>query len=248
MRVALRVNGWVSAVLSMVVAGCGAQSQVPPFAVIDSAGIQIVETTTPLWSSGASWTVSDTPVLVIGEVEGRVHEVFAGVTGVVRMSDGRIAVADRGSSEIRFFHPEPAPEGLVWPLSAIGPRRILLGAGRPFGGQLTPGVHMDTATFMIADLDGEVEARLLREIPFPETFPPFADLVLDSEGYLWAQKYRGPGERSTRWMIVDPDGRWLGTVEGPDAFRLHRAGSDYLLGVHADELGVEQVRMYRLSR
>jgi hypothetical protein len=257
----------------------------------------------------------------------------------------RFSIFDSTGEFVRVFQPEQTAEGLVWPLANIGQGRILLGTGQPFGGQLTTGVHMDSADFMIADLSGAieemvgrfpfyeryvhlypggirstiglpfgrgtqvaagngriylttadgfqiyvhgvdgglerifriaqelrpvtqtdieryvdsrqrltnprrrgVEARLLHEIPFPETFPPFADLVRDTEGYLWATEYRRPGDRSARWIIFDPEGRWLGAVEGPDGFRAYQIGSDYILGVHVDELGVEQVQMYLLNR
>jgi hypothetical protein len=86
------------------------------------------------------------------------------------------------------------------------------------------------------------------EIPFPAIFPPFSGLLLDTERHLWATEYRRPGERRTRWFIFDPAGAWLGTVEGPDGFRAHQIGLDYILGVYVDEVGLEQVRMYGLMR
>jgi hypothetical protein len=49
-------------------------------------------------------------------------------------------------------------------------------------------------------------------------------------------------------MIFDPDGRAIGTVESPAGLHVYSIGSDYLLGVRRDTLGVELVEGYRLRR
>lgn len=59
------------------------------------------------------WNVSVTPALVIGESDApEGHELF-GVIGAISLSDGRIAVVDAGSSEIRYFSSEGAYLGAV---------------------------------------------------------------------------------------------------------------------------------------
>lgn len=108
--------------------------------------------------------------------------------------------------------------------------------------------YLDSRRQITNERRRQVEARLLGEIPFPATFPPFSALLLDTEQHLWAAEYKRPGERRTRWFVFDPDGAWLGTVEGPDGFRAHQISRDRVLGVHVDELGVEQVRIYGLRR
>jgi hypothetical protein len=75
------------------------------FTVRDSAGIQIVENREPLWEEGRGWTLSSEPIVSIGAVNGRAEYLFAKVTGAVRLSDGRIAVADEGSASIRLYDP-----------------------------------------------------------------------------------------------------------------------------------------------
>lgn len=47
--------------------------------------------------------VSAEPILQIGLAEGPEQQMFSGVVGVVRLQDGRIVVADGGSSQLRFF-------------------------------------------------------------------------------------------------------------------------------------------------
>lgn len=59
--------------------------------------------TAPQWRSGEEWLVSDEPVLVIGGAQSEGADDLFGVAGAVRLSDGRIAIADRGSSGIRLY-------------------------------------------------------------------------------------------------------------------------------------------------
>jgi hypothetical protein len=49
------------------------------------------------------WTVSDEPILEVGLASGAIAYELHWVTGAVRLSDNRIALANSGSREIRFF-------------------------------------------------------------------------------------------------------------------------------------------------
>src|SRR5688572_24932772 len=50
-----------------------------------------------------TWTVATSPVVSIGEVEGAQEYMFSQVVGAVRLSDGRFAVANGGSNELRVY-------------------------------------------------------------------------------------------------------------------------------------------------
>lgn len=70
----------------------------------DSSGIRIVENERPLWRDGDGWRVDSVPLLTIGSaLDGDPAAQFTRVTGVVRLSDGRIAVTDGQSAELRIF-------------------------------------------------------------------------------------------------------------------------------------------------
>jgi hypothetical protein len=94
------------------------------------------------------------------------------------------------------------------------------------------------------------------QLPQPVVAPSFQGLLVDTEGWLWAWMWEP--ERRThdpfdttlarQWMIFDPDGRAIGTVESPAGLHVYSIGSDYLLGVRRDTLGVELVEGYRLRR
>ncbi len=61
----------------------------------DSAGISIVENTGPAWPADRGWKVADSPMIDIGDVD---H-----VLGPVRLSDGRLAIANAGTNEVRVY-------------------------------------------------------------------------------------------------------------------------------------------------
>jgi len=73
------------------------------FDVRDSAGVQVVESFEPAWGPGEAWFVADEPTLSIGVEEGEEPYQLFRIGGAVRLSDGRIVVANSGSSELRFF-------------------------------------------------------------------------------------------------------------------------------------------------
>jgi hypothetical protein len=67
--------------------------------VADSAGLRIVNDTAPAWGAEQRWTVANEPTLDLGEP----GQSFLGVAPVVRLGDGRIAVADGSQQTIRYF-------------------------------------------------------------------------------------------------------------------------------------------------
>jgi hypothetical protein len=65
--------------------------------------VQIVESLAPLWVDGEAWSVASEPDLEIGLMEGPSEFLFQFIRGAILLPDDRIAVADLGSSEVRFF-------------------------------------------------------------------------------------------------------------------------------------------------
>lgn len=87
----------------ILAAGCGPGSRdVPAFSTRDSAGVVIADNTVPAPDPGP-WTLSADPVLQIGEVSGEEAYLFARIQGMVRLSDGRIAVVDNRAPDLRIF-------------------------------------------------------------------------------------------------------------------------------------------------
>lgn len=69
----------------------------------DSAGIHIVESTAPIWSEGARWSINGDATVTVGIQEGNPAYEFSKVWAASRSRDGRIAVSDGGAGEIRIF-------------------------------------------------------------------------------------------------------------------------------------------------
>ncbi len=85
-------------------------------------------------------------------------------------------------------------------------------------------------------------------MPFPETMPAYADLLVDAEDNLWVEEYRRPGVEAARWQVFDPDGELLGAIETPRRFNVFEIGGDFVLGRWVDELDVEHVQLYKLIK
>jgi hypothetical protein len=47
--------------------------------------------------------------------------------------------------------------------------------------------------------------------------------------------------------VFDAEGVWQGAVKLPASIRVLDIGANYVLGVHADELGVESVQLFSLN-
>ncbi len=87
-------------------AACDRAGAAPVASVVrDSAGVRVVESTAPAWDGASVWRIADTPSVVVGREEGAREDQFYGVSSVVRFPDGRIAIANAGTSEIRIHDP-----------------------------------------------------------------------------------------------------------------------------------------------
>ena len=83
----------------------------------------------------------------------------------------------------------------------------------------------------------------VRDMPLVEAWPAFSEILSDRAGYLWVREYR-----TAAWTVFDPEGRAQGLVETPPDLRIFEIGEDYILGWVYDELGVEYVQLWSLSR
>ncbi|UCC26158.1 MAG: 6-bladed beta-propeller [Gemmatimonadales bacterium] len=108
-------------------------------------------------------------------------------------------------------------------------------------------------------------ASAVDEVPVdhPETLPVLTDVRAGPEGSVWVQRAgslrdahpmalntadppRGWG--GPRWEVLDPEGRYLGTVDLPPRFRLMEIRGDTILGVQADRDLVDHVVILNLNR
>jgi hypothetical protein len=68
---------------------------------------QHIDSVAPLakqkWSQSTAWLIGPEPLTVVGEVDGPVALLLGDVRSASRFTDGRIAIADNSTKEIRFF-------------------------------------------------------------------------------------------------------------------------------------------------
>jgi hypothetical protein len=71
--------------------------------VRDSAGVTIIENSAPAWQQGEAWRVAPEPRVDIGVVDGDPAYQLYGARASLRLGDGRIVVANRGSHDLRWY-------------------------------------------------------------------------------------------------------------------------------------------------
>mgnify|MGYP001820391055 FL=1 len=88
----------------------------------------------------------------------------------------------------------------------------------------------------------------LTSMPTPETRPAYGSFLVDRDDFLWVSEWsQFPGIPRT-WTVVDTSDRWLGDVVMPPGFIPRDIGSDWILGIETDALGVEFVVQYSLVK
>lgn len=95
--------------------------------------------------------------------------------------------------------------------------------------------------------------RAWKQMTLPSTLPPLEGIAIDATGLLWVLAPAPPGSASERYEVMDVTGRTMAWIEVP-AGLVHGAGlppwisKDRFVGWWRDELGVESVRVYKLTR
>ena len=87
-------------------------------------------------------------------------------------------------------------------------------------------------------------------MPSPETRPAYRDMLVDPTGAVCLRPFHGISEQGgpEHWVVLGPDGTWLGSVEIPENFLAREIGVDEILGVWTSELDVQHPQVRRLSR
>jgi hypothetical protein len=150
----------------------------------------------------------------------------------------RLALGTRDSYEVMLFDPSGVLERIVR-------------------------VRTSPVAVTEAHLEGRLQ-ELLASLPFPDMAPqvrsgfqatPHADfmpafeaLFLDTRGFLWVEDINIPGDSLRSWTVFDTDGVPVTRLSLPMANRVLDIGTDYVLAAFEDELGVEYLRSYPLTR
>lgn len=160
------------------------------------------------------------------------RQAYAAVAGE------RLYVGDSGSGVITVYSPEGTAAGTL--RSPLAPWRIQ-------GADVAE--YRRSRLEVIEDPDRRREMEVtLDAAPVPELSPAFGALAVDPEGNVWIQAYPRLAEESVTWAVLGPDGAPRGRIAVPRPLQVLEVGRDYLLGLRRDELGVEKVEMYSVTR
>jgi len=187
--------------------------------VRDSAGVQILESTRPLWNASNGWHLADEPSVEIGGMDVAPDYAVYQVRGALRLEGGRIIVADGGSSQLKLYGPDgqwlksigrsgegPGEFRRIWDLERFGPDSLILWDS----GNLRVSVHTIegefTRTFKMSGNQGDSRTYM----PGPRL------LVLDDRSILgieWLNMAMAP-EGTFRPVVMyfrfSPEGTKLG--------------------------------------
>lgn len=94
-------TGILALICLPVLAGCTPDAPPPAEIVVDSAGVRVVSIDPT--GLDKTCTISQQPVLVIGDTEEDERYWFSEISGMGRLSDGSVAVVDGPSAEVRIY-------------------------------------------------------------------------------------------------------------------------------------------------
>lgn len=246
------VAGTIAICCSIVVAtGCGrGESRSGGTAVRDSAAIVIVENdhTRPAWGE-RGLRMSGEPILSIGALDSEGPDQLYRVGGSRRLDDGRIAVLNTGTAEVRFF------DGDGRHLSTIG------GHGEGPGEFMSPWAVYPHAGDSLLVLD------LYRAVSVFDSTGSYARRFVPGEiggesqgtpvgqfaaGTLLMMQYQrqqpgrtGLGRSMVKLVEVDLDGSVVNTFgDFEDQEVMYGSGSQYLFGAWAHEAAADSTMWY----
>jgi len=103
----------------------------------------------------------------------------------------------------------------------------------------------------VQDVPGDVQQGMrerLQALPHGQSVPPYGRILSDDAGNAWVADYNDPLITPGRWTVYGDDGRAIARITLPERFVPYEIGADWILGRELDDLDVEHVRLYRISK
>lgn len=167
---------------------------------------------------------------------------------------GSVTVADGEFVQTRSDRPE-----VTWRGADGGVRQIVRWQAEPehlteehlrrLGESLLPRLRFANPDAPIARVEEMVRENVARrEADLGKPLALFGSPFGDAEGRVWLPSYdiAGPREGSPPYIVISPDGEWLGKVDAPPGLRILDVAHGRVLGVVTDEMDVESVVVYEL--
>lgn len=180
----------------------------PASAGRDSAGIRIVENASPTEGSRLHWVIGPEPDVTIGDIDGEDPYLLSYAWDATKLSDGRIVVVDRYTSELRVF--DAAGAYLTkWGGQGEGPGefpRSSLGDVEPWPGDSIVAWYADVQTISVFDSQGNFGRSFNRAGAGQDPWEVAAPELVRRDGSILATLARGENGGTTEVRILDGEG------------------------------------------
>lgn len=107
--------------------------------------------------------------------------------------------------------------------------------------------YRDERSTPARDDNPEAWRQYLLEVPFPESMPVYARVVIDALGCVWIRRFDPWGEEVSVWDVLSREGVGMGEVRLVN-LEVLEIGDDYILGVERDQLDVPSVVLFPVIR
>jgi hypothetical protein len=190
--------------------------------------------------------------LAFGSAQGFSGQPYADNALVALSGDaGRIVVVDR--------HAATGPEEAAFRVSALSPAGdTLWSRAHPYRPLPIPSAEIDSVRSAIAEPfaqlasrfgvgPGDVEREVELKLYGPDFRPPVTEARVWSDGSIWLEEARVPGDSIGPWLVLEPGGEPVARVELSARYELHLVEGDRAWVVETDELDVPYVVRLRVG-
>ena len=219
---------------------CASESEPSATTVRDSAGIAVVENSRVPQTDAGGWRVDPDPILSIGTISGDPDYQMFTVNGALRLSDGRIAVANDGSHDVRIYGADgvyqssmgghgsgPGEFNSLWYLGRYGGDTLVVLDGYL---RRISYIHPDEGFIRSVSTDQEMGLVLIAQGILAD------GRLVSGGGPIWGgsvEPQQGFSRDRTRFLVVGLDGSLeqdLGEFPGADIyFRLDESRAEVMM-------------------
>ncbi len=171
-----------------------------------------------------------------------------GAVGDITVSTRHVVYTRSDRAEVTWYLPDGTVTQIVrWQAE---PAFLTEERLQPIEAEHRMNVHMHSPGLSDAEIAEITEGDMAAyRASIGRPMPLFGSPIVDGEGRIWLAPYPdGMGEEPSYYNVISSDGEWLGTVEVPPRFRILDVTAVSVLGVALDEMDVETVAVYELSR
>lgn len=101
---------------------------------------------------------------------------------------------------------------------------------------------------MASGANRDERRRALEAMEIPDNVPAFGRVHVDRANHLWVEEYTPKPSENSVWLVFAADGSFISRARVPHSLVPLEIGDDYFLGVHRDEMGIENVILAKLGR